>query len=282
MTFLTKKVSELRRAKETMDSAVAAVFKAITDTTDDYLRNKVVDFQSRVYLDSNKNLIDALNFLKRELQGNVTENREAMTSCLTSLRTAKTLGDMRFVVDMFGAVKNLLDQNIAEYGGYGGLSNSQYHYKLVSKIDRDSVQLNHIRTLIQDMNPETATIESIRSRIKPELDGAIDPLTSLGRSSIGQARASTYFAADANNIVNIATAIEQYNSDVLPTTNPPVAYATALAAQQGSNGQSNNQRNFIKNEKKHVYHRTVCTRFLYGDCPFEPIECKFDHPTGQN
>ena len=72
------------------------------------------------------------------MRGNPVANREALAGQLDKIRPASSLEELRFVVDVFVSVITTIATSIRLYGGNGMLSNSQVHFKLLSKINPDA------------------------------------------------------------------------------------------------------------------------------------------------
>ena len=193
-----------------MTVACTQVFKAIHATIDTHLSSKVQLIQSRSGNAPSINLLDAMAMLATEMEGNKTANREACLEQINKLRVAHTLPDLRLVLDVMQTCKNTVDASIRLYGGNGQLSDSQYHYKLLSKVDPKAPELTFIR--MQLSNKEVTTpLEELRMLIKPELDRAVDPMRSLSRSSVSSTSRSGYHAQHVH-VANLAGVVEDYNA----------------------------------------------------------------------
>ena len=306
--FFDQKVTKCRKELTEATTAVAHVFRYLFSTVDSYLSSKLQTFSSRTdpAHPPHINLIDALSFLRQEMKGNVVANREAVLSQLDKLRVANSLEELRFVVDVFMSVTTTVASSIQLYGGNGMLTNSQIHYKLLSKMDPNAPSLCMVRSRLTDQPPETTTLSQLRDLIKPEMDRVVDPMRSIGRSNVlSTSRGSVFqaYAQDPNSasIPSMASSIEAYNSDLTPVFDPQSlvdkAVEQALGAQArrprfGANegtDPSEWQSNFggdmrrtasgsSTNSSTQPRLKSVCTQFLYGVCSRPPGECKYDHP----
>ena len=310
--FLGQQLIKAKKETAHMTSAIAQVFQYLFATVDSFLSNKIQAFSSRTgpahppYV----NLIDALAFLCAEMKGNTLANREACAAQLDKVNPASTLEEFRFVLDVFVSVIATIASSIRLYGGSGMLSNSQVHYKLLSKINPDAPCLTFVRIQLSAQPAETTSLSDMRNLIKPELDRVIDPLRAVDRStnkSTSRWGAVHHLLSDPNatSITNIAVSVSAYNQDqpsAVPVTqgmvNRAVEQAVSLAlnslenrptagrkqevvaAWQSSLGENGLRRQMSTSSgsSNPVRHKTVCTEYLWANCYRTNGPCKFEHP----
>ena len=304
LKFFEQKLTKGRKDFTDMTTAIAHIFRYLFATLDSFLANKIQDFASRTDAahPPHHNLMDALTFLQTEMKGNSIAIKEACNSQIDKLRTATTLEEMRFVLDVFVSVVATVTSSIRLYGGNGLLTNSQIHYKLLSKMDPNAPSLTTICWQVTQLNPETATLQQIRAIIKPELDRVVDPLRSIARSNVlSNSRQSSllYSYSDplASSMSNLASSVEVYNMEAPPlpqshqdTVDKAVQQAVASAFATSNSrpfpfppynpdgNSSSLQSNYTGAGSTGFRPKPVCTAFLYGTCGRSEAECRFDHP----
>ena len=216
--FFEQKLTKARKESTEVTAAVTHVFRYLFSTLDSFLCSKIQVFASRtdVMHPPHVNLVEALQFLRQEMKGNPVANREACLAQIDKLRVANTLEELRFVLDVFVSVTTTVASSIRLYGGNGMLSNSQVHYKLLSKLDPNSPSLTFVRMQLTNQPPDTTSLVQLRDLIKPELDRVVDPLRSLGRSNVlTNSRNSTYLSfsdPNSSSISNLSSSVEAFNS----------------------------------------------------------------------
>ena len=303
--FFEQKLAKSRKETTEVTAAVTHVFRYLFSTLDSFLCSKLQVFASRTDAmhPPHINLVEGLQFLRQEMKGNPVANREACLAQIDKLRVATSLEELRFVLDVFVSVTSTVASSIRLYGGNGMLSNSQIHYKLLSKLDPNSSSLSYVRMQLTNQPPDTTTLAQLRDLIKPELDRVVDPLRSLGRSNVlSNSRNSSYLSfADPNSssISNLSNSVEAFNS-CQPVTFDPQAMvsqavdeafqaATRLYAplarprlDETSGSQPRNNSSFSSTSSTSASSdsrpKNVCTNFLKGTCDKTAEECRFLHP----
>ena len=301
--FFESKLVKGRKEMTEMNTAVAHVFKFILNTTDNFLAEKVRGFSSRSAMSAHVNLIDALHFLRDELKGNPVAIREACLAQIDKLRVATSLSELRFVLDVFVSVTTSVANSIRLYGGNGMLTNSQIHFKLLERMSPDSPSLTLVRMKVDGRDPATTTLADIRALIKPDLDRAIDPLSTVARSGMlstarGAAFHGLYDPSDTS-MVNLSSSVGAYNqAAALPSAafDPSVfmteavekATSNTLALLRGQEGGAGSElQSYYGGGEGSALRRTgsgtnkgerqnICTSWMYGDCE-RASNCRFDH-----
>ena len=302
--FLEMRMIKAKKETAEMTTAIAQVFKYIFATVDPFLSGKIQTFSSRTdpIHPPFANLIDSLTFLRTEMRGNTVANREALAAQLDKLKAASTLEEFRFVLDVFVSVVSTIATSIRLYGGNGMLSNSQIHFKLLSKINADASCLTFVRIQLNSQPAEITTLFDLRELVKPELDRAVDPLRSLGRSSVmsnSRSGSAYHLFADPNaaSISNLASSVAAFNEEATSSENYTEslvnrAVEQALASRGQSTGRQSaflstseqgepvRQSNFTGDgqfrDGAPARNKIVCTEFLFGNCKHD--NCRFDHP----
>ena len=302
--FFEQKLAKSRKESTEVTVAVTHVFRYLFATLDSFLCNKLQMFASRTDAmhPPHVNLAEALQFLQQEMKGNPVANREACLSQIDKLRVATSLEELRFVLDVFVSVTTTVATSIRLYGGNGMLSNSQVHYKLLSKLDPNSPALTFVRMQLTNQPPDTTTLIQLRDLIKPELDRVVDPLRSLGRSNVlSNSRNSSYLSfvdPNSSSISNLSSSVEDYNSCQPITFDPQAMVSQAVdealqaAARShaplsrprpdGASGSQLRNSSFSTTSSASASSdsrpKNVCTNFLKGICDKSADECRFLHP----
>ena len=301
--FFRDQLTQGMKEANKMTVACTNVFRSINSTIDTYLSSRVQQYQSRISITDSPhfNLIDAIAMLVREMGGNFVANREALLDQISKLRIASTLSDCRFVVDAMQSVKTSVEASIGLFGGNGQLTNSQYHYKLLSKISPSSSELTFIRILITQQ-PNTTPFEQLRAIIKTELDRGLDPMhSSIARTGASNSRGSAYHAgiiSDSSNISTLAGLIEDYNHGSDQLERGQDGYVQQMPGVRNRPNDDGGYEAFygggadsapIRRTSSSTSYpprfngstgqgRTnVCTDFLHGDCA-RGDNCRFGHP----
>ena len=193
------------------------------------------------------------------------------------------------MLDVFVSVTATVASSIRLYGGNGMLSNSQIHYKLLSKLDPNSPSLTFVRMQLTTQPPDTTTLAQLRDLIKPELDRVVDPLRSLGRSNVlSNSRSSSYLSfvePNSSSISNLSSSVEAFNSCQPTVFDPQVMVSQAvdeaiLSVRSSLTSQDYGARrnsSFSSSTSEQPRPKNVCTSYLYGTCE-RTTDCRFDHP----